>query len=541
MSTPALQLSERPLKNKLVAQLKQIAGTMGLDSNVTKDKLLASIEHHIKATPQIAEDSRFLPLFAHQANHKSGAKNSVDKATEEVFEASKPAEAVTGANRALFNKGVKTDPPGQFRKLAPVGKKDENGANLGASEDDPDNSETSSSEGAGGTPEPEPELTLPRIEGNRKIPGVVQINFYDETDRAAPSRQVLVDEFPVLVSTSEDGSRKLTTFLSQLIPAAIKNNSPIKERSGRLYHPNIRSGPGHHHIGKIEALLSGESSALSARQMDEYILRPSSTDDSFVCDVFWEPPTVAGDSARPEVSQPIAAVSQAKAEHLQFTGAGTDVPLNIANDRTRHDPMQPGATPELRETFNKYLHTLAQNLVPDIPEYGEEWPRCVLAGQFLERCLTSVTLLEFFVKWTGAKGGYTVPKSGYEYPGVKFKKEDLLDALKLGSTSISNLEKYFAPEVLEKAPKAQKWVDSKGKSHDNKFRKIKTARFKEYVYEDHRRRSDRGEGNSRSCVHRRDSSPSPSSCHSRKQKKAHVPSSDDEGEEQHRHSDDLDN
>ncbi|KAJ7703969.1 hypothetical protein B0H17DRAFT_1193901 [Mycena rosella] len=117
MTTPALQLSERPLKNKLMVELKQIAGAMGLDSNVTKDKLLASIEHHITATPQIAEDSRFLPLFAHRANHKSGAKNSVDKATEEVFEASKPVEAVTGANRALFNKGVKTG-GGALRFLA---------------------------------------------------------------------------------------------------------------------------------------------------------------------------------------------------------------------------------------------------------------------------------------------------------------------------------------------------------------------------------------------------------------------------------------
>ncbi|KAJ7697811.1 hypothetical protein B0H17DRAFT_1130092 [Mycena rosella] len=157
-------------------------------------------------------------------------------------------------------KGVKTDPPGQFRKFAPVGEKDEKGTNLGASEDDPDNSETSSSEGAGGTPEPGPELTLPKIEGNRKMPetGVVQVNFYDEIDRAAPPCQVLVDEFP-------DGSRKFTTFLSQLIPAAMKNNSPIKERGGRLYRPNIRSSPGHHHLGKIEALLAGESSALSAR------------------------------------------------------------------------------------------------------------------------------------------------------------------------------------------------------------------------------------------------------------------------------------
>jgi hypothetical protein len=115
---------------------------------------------------------------------------------------------------------------------------------------------------------------------------------------------VIVDNFPVQLSTTVNGSKKYSALLSKLIPAVIKNDSPIKgdcdsnpilclideislERNGRLYRPNIRDDPQHHHLGKIDALLDGSASALKVNAMNEYTLR-TSDEGTFECDIFWD-------------------------------------------------------------------------------------------------------------------------------------------------------------------------------------------------------------------------------------------------------------
>jgi hypothetical protein len=142
--------------------------------------------------------------------------------------------------------------------------------------------------------------------------GVVKVNFFDQSNHSAAPRQVLVDDFPIDVAVSGDGTKKFITLLSDLIPAAIQNDSPIKgmssvmdrcilitfflERGGRLYRPNVRDEVSHHHIGKIDAVLSGTAKPLFTRLLDEYVLRPAD-DGGFVCDVFWD---MSGASATPQ-------------------------------------------------------------------------------------------------------------------------------------------------------------------------------------------------------------------------------------------------
>ncbi|KAJ6450131.1 hypothetical protein C8R47DRAFT_1204725 [Mycena vitilis] len=101
---------------------------------------------------------------------------------------------------------------------------------------------------------------------------------------------VAVSRNPALsVLTAADGTTQYTTSLSKLLPVAFQNDSPIKERGGRIYRPNIRGDAGHHHIGKIDAIVQGECRTLSIGEVDEYILRPAPGGDLF-CDVFWDPP-----------------------------------------------------------------------------------------------------------------------------------------------------------------------------------------------------------------------------------------------------------
>jgi hypothetical protein len=95
--TPALQLSDRPLNKKLLAELQSIASTMGLDTgDLKKLKILALIRVHIKSVPEIADNPCFLPLFSHRNAPSVGGKMNTGKAAEEVVESAKPKQAATG-------------------------------------------------------------------------------------------------------------------------------------------------------------------------------------------------------------------------------------------------------------------------------------------------------------------------------------------------------------------------------------------------------------------------------------------------------------
>ncbi|KAJ6535275.1 hypothetical protein DFH09DRAFT_1284049 [Mycena vulgaris] len=201
--------------------------------------------------------------------------------------------------------------------------------------------------------------------------GIVHVNFYDELDHKKTLCQVIVDDFPVQLSTTANGGKKYSALLSQLIPAAIQNDSPIKERSGRLYRPNIRDDPQHHHLGKIDALLDGSASALKVNAMNEYTLR-TSDEATFECDIFWDQltggakPTAmscasCSDSIRAQghtenpKEHKRAEAAGLKDEKMDgpkvFTGAGSDIPLDIVNDRAAHDPMHRNVSAAQRERF----------------------------------------------------------------------------------------------------------------------------------------------------------------------------------------------
>ncbi|KAF7348952.1 hypothetical protein MVEN_01415900 [Mycena venus] len=223
-------------------------------------------------------------------------------AAEEEVEATKPQPAATGANRTLLAKSAKTDPPPLFAKLL-------SGGHRHTTESEHENGECSfgflyrlasvtfpealiRARKAIPTPRnvfatPEPKIKGETVDINQRMKGIVHVNFYDKLDHKKSLRQVIVDDFPVQFSTTANGSKKYSALLSQLIPAAIRNDSPIKERSGRLYRPNIRDDPQHHHLSKIDALLDGSASALKVNAMNEYILR-TSDEGTFECDIFWD-------------------------------------------------------------------------------------------------------------------------------------------------------------------------------------------------------------------------------------------------------------
>ncbi|KAJ7473664.1 hypothetical protein B0H11DRAFT_2430116 [Mycena galericulata] len=548
----SMELSDRPLHTKKIAELKSIAVAMGLDADLKKEPLLHSIQRHIKNTPAIADDHRFLPLFAHRTAPKAVGKTSAGKTSEDAVESSK-ALVATGANKTLLAEKITIDPPAQFAKLS-VHKNDKATQPVIKSESRDDDSETSSEdEGAPAmtAPSPEPEHKAEMV-AKQEI-SVVQVNFFDEKDHAAAPRQVFIDDVPVVVSCAADGTQKFTALLSELIPAAIKNDSPIKERGGRIYRPNIRDDPTHHHIGKIDALLSGTSSALKPKQMNEYTLRTAG-DGSLICDVFWDQTAQVGsvavdgkevgsegiqveyhETAAKNVNSegtklehleyPIAAADSARsegprAEPLQFTGSGSDIPVEIAADRAKHNPMHKNATPELQDNFRRFLHKEVSRAVPGLPEYGEDWARCVLAGQMLDRFLKQKSAFAFLAGWSRTQGGYIVPKDFGEYSGIKFTKDVAYKALNIKSSNTTEITQWFSSTTLSNAPKAKAWVDSEGKTNDEKFRDMKTIRFKDYVSK------NRKPAESSRRVRRRSSSPTHGDGPARKHRKKGAENSD---------------
>ncbi|KAF7372182.1 hypothetical protein MVEN_00077300 [Mycena venus] len=187
----------------------------------------------MKDHPELADDPRLVPLFAHRSSPKNGPKTSAVKAAEEEVEATKPQPAATGANRTLLAKSAKTDPPPSFAKRS-------SGGHRHTTESEHENGSDSSEEGDPAPRNvfatPEPEIKDETVDINQRMKGIVHVNFYDELDHKKSLRQVIVDDFPVQLSTTANGSKKYSALLSQLIPAAIRNDSPIKEHSGRLLH-----------------------------------------------------------------------------------------------------------------------------------------------------------------------------------------------------------------------------------------------------------------------------------------------------------------
>ncbi|KAJ7939703.1 hypothetical protein B0H13DRAFT_1850469 [Mycena leptocephala] len=445
----SLQLSERPLDKKLVSELVEIAKAMNINTaKLHKPEILKAIKAHIQ--------THLPPLIGHRTAPKTVGKTSAGKATEEEMESSKPKEPATGANRALLEHEVKTDPPPQYKKLSPAGPKGDEIAEPAGAEDF-QYVPVSDLSGSDTPPQsrnhsPEPDQKAEKVEKKHEMSAVIQVNFLDQTNHGVAHRQVLVDEFPIAVSTADNGTKKYTTLLSDPLPAAIQNDSPIKERGGRLYRSNIRDEPtAPHHLGKIDTILAKSSNALLTRQMNEYNLVPLS-DGSFVCDVFWKQPSIthARQSLQAIHLEGIQAAAMSIPQEintitgpLQFTGTGSDVPLDIVNSRAQFSPLHEHALPGLRAEFVDFLHAQVKAEVPNMPDQGHDWGRCKYAGESLDRYLLQQAAFDFFAGWGRTAGGFAVPRGHDKFSGVSFKKELIFEVLNIKSSSTSSI--HYVP------------------------------------------------------------------------------------------------
>jgi hypothetical protein len=80
----------------LKPELQSIATAMGLNADATVLTLQKSIQKQLRDHPELADDPRFLPLYAHRTVPKAAGKNSGDKAAEDASQTAIPTPDVTG-------------------------------------------------------------------------------------------------------------------------------------------------------------------------------------------------------------------------------------------------------------------------------------------------------------------------------------------------------------------------------------------------------------------------------------------------------------
>ncbi|KAJ7774302.1 hypothetical protein DFH07DRAFT_952549 [Mycena maculata] len=413
---------------------------MGLDTTLNKELLLHAIQRHIKKNPELADDHHLRPPFVHRSAPKTMGKTSAEKTTEDGIESFKSQQAATGANRTLLAQNVKTDPLPQFAKLS-LGNHEDKGSHSGASS-------------------PEPELKADMAENKQATSQVIQVNFFDEFNQAAAPRQVFIDDFPVVASTAHDGSQKYTAFLLELIPAVLKNDSPIKAAANGDQSAQAIGGGTSNTAQAVGGATSGATQTVHGASSDAA-------------------QTLGADGEMKESGTDIS-------NRLEFTRTSTDLLAKIGVDRVKHNPMHKDAAPGLRDEFTAFVHVTVQEAVPNIPDFREDWPQYTYAGQWLDRHLGTEGAFKFLSAWGHTQGGYIVPKSFKKFGGTKFDKQFTYNALNIKSLNTTEIEKWFAPDVIVHAPKAQEWVESRGKTHDSKFHMMETARFKEYL--EHRKK-----------------------------------------------------
>ncbi|KAK7002137.1 hypothetical protein R3P38DRAFT_3326656 [Favolaschia claudopus] len=381
-----------PLNQKRKAELQAFASAMGLNSNATVPVLRSDIQKHLHDHPELADDPKYLSLLTSRSGGVPTVKTSALKAAEEGLGGPITPE-------------VKTDPPGQLAKLS---LSDRTPIDTGSAGHADDHSEFELSSEAGVSPvltEPVQPPVPPPVPHNpglppaaANVPGViliishiselVHVNFFDMNRPQDQPSEVPVLSSNVRISTevnTGNGQVEYVASLAQLLPAAFQNASPIKERGGRIYRPNFRGAAAPLHIGKVEAIAEGTAKPLQLQVVDSYTLRHTNGD--LFCDVFVDnTERVAAGNSTEDAALGGALSNDGPAEvphpieqPPEFTGAGSDIPLQIARARAANN-------------------TVSHN-----------WPRATTAGIVLERYMVEEQVVEFLRPWSRSSGGYVFP------------------------------------------------------------------------------------------------------------------------------------
>ncbi|KDR77844.1 hypothetical protein GALMADRAFT_138890 [Galerina marginata CBS 339.88] len=472
------------------ATLVNLAQALSLDPNHSGKKLVADINDHLKAHPELVSDPRFQGLYVYRPDPTGSikaTKKSSDKASEDAVEAEKGAGEATGANKTLLDLKVTTDPPAQYTRLQTTASAATN-YHQGFSTEDADamqdgntspddfsctqleDGDRSSSDGL--TANRSKPSVLQESSSNKTV-GSIAVSLVDRTGNQSISDEIWLKSQDIPIIEHTRGNQVVyMTSLSKLIPELITKHSPMKGQAGRRLFRSGRIDPNTQiDLGTIESLLPdriSENKRLDISQVNDYEL---TKDDEgvFSCRLFLGrdgPDNTFG----PFRAGVVGAQSPDDYKPLEIVRV-----RQAANKANRVALKKPSIAPSDPD-FKTFLQTLLEIGNPS-------WTRAYFARQVLVRHKTldaGYKKLEG-MNWGRSKGGYRVPDEYTDFPGQEFTKAHVQSAYNIIASLAGNDASLFDADLLAKVPDAEAWVDNAEGEYKSTFYNMSPAQFKAYV------------------------------------------------------------
>ncbi|KAJ7438727.1 hypothetical protein FB451DRAFT_1416008 [Mycena latifolia] len=207
------------------------------------------------------------------------------------------------------------------------------------------------------------------------------------------------------------------------------------------------------------------------------IIKLQETDKGYYTgDIFYEAPAASlPDETHPGPTEPPPTQPPPPPPPTSLTGSGSDIPLEIAQEREKYDVLK---NPELMDKFHTFL---LQHAGIDITVYPAG-PVDDMA-EALRQHLAYSEVLETFKPWMKKRKGYQVPAGTPGFPLQAFTKDEITSALNLKSSTIGNIMGYFKHDRLLNSPDALEWVNSQGEKHSTTFNRMKPSVWKKRLAE----------------------------------------------------------
>ncbi|KAJ7048315.1 hypothetical protein C8F01DRAFT_1267745 [Mycena amicta] len=477
-----------------VAEALSLPTTDSKGKALTKEVLVRGIHQRLSdGAAQYQTNPVFSALYATKEAKK--AKTSADKTKEDLAQ---PDQSLTGANLKLHKAKVALDaPPGHapLKSTKSLSHKSSSplssppAGNLIIQEDgNSDQSDESSEDGSGLSGRQDEHENVQSDEEVVVNPPAtpkkfsVLINLSHPGNPLQVSQQVLVQDILVKKVDGPDGpNSKFQGELSEILPALVDRHSPVKDINGRLSRPAIGAMMGPLDVGSVGAVIERNAKyqdALSLSRVNNITLDDVG-EGMLSCSLFYTPampplPSDAGSNpfyignGNPTALPAPSALSGP----TSLTGAGTDIPMDIANNRRNAAAAAAAASAPRRQLptpeFCELLRQIG-GIVNSLPERANK-----LAADAIQNY---IVFEEYFSKLQPykAKKGYafkpdfvappsvTMPMSEWsQFTNTTFTKESIIAASGWKPTTAKDIagifDKVFS-KGLDNGHEVKKWAN----------------------------------------------------------------------------------
>ncbi|THU76311.1 hypothetical protein K435DRAFT_879390 [Dendrothele bispora CBS 962.96] len=477
----------RPHSKWSKPQLTALCAALGLPTAGTNQEQADRLRMYLDSNSgTLSENPRFQSLYtyrsdSHQSSKsKTSGKTSTDKDAEDIA-ATQGTVSMTGyvfAHGKLIRSNITTDPPPQYNHLqsVPAGV---SGPKSNASDDDPSDAESTPSPPSRGTNVAATALVKtptkgPAIVGELRdmmpilkslLVCVLETGPYAGNSRV---REVYLEVSPTLPLYSRqamDGSTEYLVRLSDLIPKTVETESPLKDRSGRIYRSGLTED-GRINVGTVTRNGEIRSKGLNFSHVNYIPLKVRLGTECLECTLEWEPDSPltgrTSDSIIVDASQEgstnaisvdivpvqssttlsaqsgtasgvtdcsVASTSTSGAELALSVPPVTSAPVILADINTHASSVHPGLAPLTHQvpptpTGDKRVHTQHMTelqrylfMLFGVQNAEEElkWPK----AHKVVTALSRFKKLQGFIKildgkgWSKSTGGWKIPLSSF--------------------------------------------------------------------------------------------------------------------------------